>query len=295
MNENRMIRAFAAIHGITPFTADAEIFGDMLITMDSFSRDEDFFNTTPPERIGHKMAAALISDLLACGITGDFIINTWNIDKKVPPSFYEACAEGIEKVLEHYKLRCIGGDLGTADVWSWTAAAAGKLPSEATPVRRIASQKIPFDLYASGPFGDANYAAFYKEPMPEIELREPVPAGTLFATDSSGGFMDALENFRRVNPDLTLFLEDIPISPHPRLPFPEEFLLIGGVGEYELIYALPRGVKGPGHLIGHGDFSGRGIHSPSGRVMTAPPPDYREVPPENRLEATGEFYKEFFL
>ena len=131
--------------------------------------------------------------------------------------------------------------------------------------------------------------------MPEIELRSPVPANAIFATDSSGGFVDALENFRRVNPDLTLYLEDIPLAPLPELPFPEEFLLIGGVGEYELIYALPRGEKAPGKLIGHGDFSNKGIRFPKGKPMTAPPPDYREIDPGKWVEATEKYYREFFL
>ena len=295
MNEFRMINALAAIHKTTPFGADAEVFGDLLLTMDSFSEKEDFFSVTPPERIGHNMAAAVLSDLLACGIRGEFLINCWNMDEKHPSGFYEKCAQGIEEVLQHCQVRCIGGDLGTSPDWLWTATAGGKLPPDTAPVRRIASQKIPFDLYVTGPLGDANYSAFYKRPMPEIELRSPVPAGALFATDTSGGFADALENFRRVNPDLTIFLENIPISPVGELPFPKEFLLIGGVGEYELLYALPAGMESSDILIGHGDFSNQGIHFPKGKVMTQPPPDYREIAPEKYIEATAQYHKEFFL
>ena len=77
-----MINALAAIHKTTPFGADAEVFGDLLLTMDSFSEKEDFFSVTPPERIGHNMAAAVLSDLLACGIRGEFLINCWNMDEK---------------------------------------------------------------------------------------------------------------------------------------------------------------------------------------------------------------------
>lgn len=294
MNEVDMIRRFTAIHNTNPFGADAERFGDMLFTMDSFSCDEDFFHFTPPERIGHNMAAALLSDLLSCGIKGEFVISSWTIDSKLPPEFYEECAKGIEKVLSHYGVRCIGGDMGSAPQWCWTAAAGGK-DTLSVPVTRIASAKVPFDLYASGPFGDANLAAFYKKAMPEIELRPPVPPGSLFATDSSGGFLDALENFRRVNPALTLFLEDIPIAAPQEFPFPQEYLLIGGAGEYELLYAVPAGMKTQGLFLGRGDFSGKGIHFPNGKVMTAPPPDYREITPDRYLEATERYYKEFFL
>ena len=289
-----MINALSQLHGTRPFTADAELFGDLLLSMDSFSQNEDFFAFTSPERIGHNMAAAVISDLLACGIKGEFLINAWGIDDTLDESFYQRCAAAIEKVLRRCDMRCIGGDMGKSSPWSWCATVGGHLTCPA-PVRRIASQKIPFDLYVTGPLGDANYSAFFKKEMPEIEPRPPVPPQALFATDTSGGFMDALENFRRVNPDLTIYLENLPLSPVGELPFPGEFLLIGGVGEYELLYALPRGVPSSDILIGHGEFSHKGIISPKGKVMSSPPPDYRAIPPEKYLEATENYYREFFL
>ncbi len=294
MNESEMIALFSAVHGITPYSADAELFGDLLLTMDSFSPDEDFFNFTSPERIGHNMAAAVLSDLLACGIWGEFLLNAWNIDSSLEKDFYARCAAGIEEVLQHGELRCIGGDMGRASPWSWCAVAGGHLTAPA-PVRRIASRKLPFDLYVTGTLGDANYCAFFKKEMPEIELRSPVPPEALFATDTSGGFMDALENFRRVNPDLTLRLEHFPIAPVGELPFPAEFLLIGGVGEYELLYALPRGMKSQDILIGHGEFTGKGIMLPNKKVISSPPPDYRAVTQEKYLEVTENYYREYFL
>ena len=297
MNEIKFINMLSSIHRTTPFGADGEECNGMVYTMDSFSPEEDFFTFTPPETIGHNMAAAVISDLLACGVKGEFLINTWNIQPALPEEFYAQCARGIEKVLRHYGMCCIGGDLGsTSSSWNWTAVAGGKVPSSGT-VRRISSRKIPFDLYLSGPVGDANFHAFNHLPMPEIELRSPVTPETLFATDTSGGFLDALENFIRVNPDLSLHIETIPYANLPELPFPKEFLLIGGVGEYELLYALPRGVRPPeGIYIGSGDFSGRGITFASGgRMKSAALPDYRNTPPEKWLSATEKCYREIFL
>lgn len=292
MNEQKMIEKISGIHGQSPFLSDAELFGKMLYSMDSFSKTEDFFENTPPETVGHNMAAAACSDLLACGVKPEFLIQTWIIDDSEPEEFYLQAARGIETVLNHYGAKCIGGDMGCSNPWNWTATVGGSL--KAAPVQRKTNRKIPFDLYLSGSVGDANIAAFFRKEMPLIELREPVPQNALFATDTSGGFFDALENFRRVDPELSIQLENIPYAVQEKLPFPEEFLLIGGVGEYELLYAVPAGFPAEGFRIGTGDFSGKGIHFKNGGTMQKSPPDYRNIPPEQWIAATEQYYREVF-
>jgi len=198
MNEHQVIQAFAKIHGLQPHRADAERFGGMLFSVDSFSEHEDFFANTPPEDIGHDLAVGACTDLLACGVRPEGLFQAWNLDDAHPQSYYEAVARGIEAVLAHYGARCIGGDVGGASPWCWTATVVAHCPPTGG-VTRVAVRREPFELYASGRFGAANLAVFGGQPMPRFALREPVPADALFATDSSGGFFDALENFRRVN------------------------------------------------------------------------------------------------
>ncbi|MBO4492268.1 MAG: hypothetical protein J5944_13030 [Lentisphaeria bacterium] len=299
MLEQEYIAMFAGIHGLNPFSADAEHFGNRAVSMDSFSETEDFFTHTPPEIIGHNLAAGACTDLLACGVRPEILIQSWNLDDSRPMEYYGKIASGIESVLRHYGARCIGGDLGCARPWSWTAAVSAECVS---PVTRTAKSREPFDLYISGPMGKANLAAVTGEAMPEIPLREPVPSGTLFATDTSGGFFDALENFRRVNTGMNLFFDvekvlsqDIPQS----MDFDRMSFLVGGVGEYELIYAVPRGMPVPGIRIGEGDFTseeenmfcwGQGGQW-IGR-MKNPPPDYRNIRQEEWVKATMEYLRE---
>ena len=102
MNEQSIIEKIAGIHGTVPFCSDAELFGKMLYSMDSFSKTEDFFEHTSPEIIGHNMAAAACSDLLASGVKPEFLIQTWNVDDAEPEEFYLQAARGIESVLNHY-------------------------------------------------------------------------------------------------------------------------------------------------------------------------------------------------
>ena len=138
--------------------------------------------------------------------------------------------------------------------------------------------------------------------MPEIPLREPVPSGTLFATDTSGGFFDALENFRRVNTGMKLYF-DVEKVLSPDIPQPVDLdrisFLIGGIGEYELVYAVPRGRLVPGIKIGEGDFTseeenmfcwGQGGQW-IGR-MKNPPPDYRNIHPNEWVKVTMKYLRE---
>ncbi len=292
MKENEWIKLFSEIHCLTPYHGDAERFGEQLFSMDSFSETEDFFTHTAPEAIGHNMAYGAVSDILACGAMPDFLLQSWNLDSRKEKEYYAGIAQGIENVLHHYGAKCLGGDIGSAAPWCWTALVSGH---SSAPVTRIAKERIPFDLYVSGTLGDVNYAVFAGLPMPELDLRNPVPADSLFATDTSGGFFDALENFRRVNPGLRMELDLRNVFAVP-LPFDPVCSLIGGAGEYELVYAVPKGQKADGIFLGSGDFAEESrIAWTCGEchgIMKNPPPDYREVPPEKWLEATHNYLQE---
>jgi hypothetical protein len=175
--------------------------------------------------------------------------------------------------------------------------------ASASPVRRIAARRVDFDLYATGPFGVANVAAFLARPVSEPALRDPVPGNALFATDTSGGFFDAVENIRRVNAGIRIDV-DVERALAPgiahSLPAGVEpgWALVGGVGEYELLFAVPHGERVEGAILvgrgGFGDFE----HDGSVRVvcgsrtghMVSPPPDYRAIPRENWLDATATYW-----
>lgn len=293
MNEPELIHLFAGIHKSTPYQSDAEEFCGMLYSVDSFSEREDFFAGTSAEIIGWNMAAGACSDLLSCGVKPEFLLQSWVIDGARSAEYYAGIASGVEAVLEYYGARCLGGDIGKSDSWSWTAVVGAHAP--VSPVRRTASSREPFDLYVSGALGGVNLAVWRGGGLPRLELRSPVPDYALFGTDTSGGFFDALENFRRVNPGLSVMLDEIPLSAAAEdLPFPREFLLIGGAGEYELLYAVPRGMKAEGIMIGRGDFSGNGVRFSGGGEMKNPPPDYRNLSEKDWIPATEQYYFEVF-
>jgi thiamine monophosphate kinase len=302
MREIDLIETLAAVHGSTPFTADAEILpnpsgGFTVASTDSFSETEDFLTGLTPEQTGRQMAYGAVSDLLACGVQPRFLLQNWSTDADHPLEFYRDVATGIQQVLEHYGATCVGGDVGTSDHWQWTATVIGY---SSAPVTRQAARRVPFNLYATGPMGEANAAVFLNQPLPPAVFRAPVPTDALFATDSSGGFLDALQNFHRANHGLLLdvYLERA-LSSRVRqwLPPGAEpgWTLVGGVGEYELVFALPKDASAPPNVlkIGEGSFTDSAdnvirLHATDGRRGTLRPlPDYRDIPPSQWVEATA--------
>ena len=298
-----LIEVFSRIHGTRPFGADAEVVPfegtNLLVSTDSFSEREDFLFGLEPEAMGRVMAYGAIADILACGAKPDFLIQAWNIDDSHDERFYERVAQGIQQVVSHYGAKVIGGDIGSAKEWCWTATV---FASCKTPVRRVASQRVDFDLYATGFLGAANVAAFLGRPVPEPALRAPVPGNALFATDTSGGLFDALENFRRVNPGVWLELDtERAVSPEIARSLPpgveKGWALVGGVGEYELLFAVPTGMTVADAVkIGRGGFAAQGecdfriMYGGKIGHMSTPPPDYRAIKPQDWLGATAEYW-----
>ena len=304
MNEQCMIEMFSRIHKTSPYNADAEILPlkdtNLLVSTDSFSEREDFLFGLKPEAMGRVMAYGAITDILACGARPEYLVQSWNIDRSHDERFYERVAIGIQEVVSNYGAKVVGGDMGVMGDWCWTATVFGESVS---PVRRVASKRIDFDLYLTGSCGAANVAAFSHRPLPEPLFREPVPANALFATDVSGGFFDALENIRRVNNGIWMDVDGRSVlNPEIFSTIPDGvdpgWALVGGVGEYELLFAFPKGETfKEGILIGRGGFNSLDnecritvqFGSKRGSMISAPP-DYRTVCSEKWLEATAEYW-----
>ncbi len=294
MDEAEYIKMFSKIHNFKPYNSDAEIVkhgdGYELFSTDSFSEKEDFFENTPPEVIGHNMAMAAITDILACGVEPKYLLQSWSIDRAKSPEYYAQIATGIEEVLKKFGAKIIGGDIGCSAPWSWTATVVGY--SSIAPITRQARERRAFKLYTSCSLGEANWAVFNKRPLPLISMPAKLPSEALFATDSSGGFFDAIENFRRVNQGLQLKIELDKVSSLSLLT------LIGGIGEYALIYALPKDFAHDAIAIGEGHFVDNDgvieLFKAGIRVgeMGAPPPDYRNIDESEWLGATINYAKE---
>ena len=308
MNEEHLIRALQRIHGFRPYEADADVVpagsGTLLVSTDSFSAAEDFLAGLAPGDMGRLMAYGACTDLLACGARPETMTQVWTCSSSESLKFYEQVAEGVQEVLAHYGAKVVGGDVATASDWSWSATVMGHIER---PVRRVASTRVDFDLYVSDPLGRANAAVALGRPLPLPTLRDPVPADALFATDTSGGLFDALENFRRVNPGMWIEVDcERAIAPDVRAVLPSGvepgWTLVGGVGEYALVFAVPSETAvREGIRIGRGGFKGGDAaaeirlkaNGREGRMIESPP-DWRSVAPAERLAVVARYWQGLF-
>lgn len=261
MNEYELIRRLAGRfprceaqeNGL--FGCDAEIvnIGGQRwgMTIDEFTPEEDRFSAEDPVRLGWNLAAATLSDLLAAGVAPQFFLSALSLPRAVDPRMADGVAAGVAAVLAEAGCAHCGGDLGTADPWRFTGFAMGPLAAPRPLLHCVPSE--PQALCLTGTAGDLNLAAFRNSSTPLIELRLAEAAlarkyGTA-CIDTSGGFLDALWILHEQSPNLRFAVDSaaIPVAPEARAfaaqaGVPLEAVLIGGAGEYELLFTVPAAV-----------------------------------------------------
>ncbi len=258
MKEYELIRNIAGVFPRSKcqrnelFECDAEIvqIGDDLwgLTMDDFSPAEDLFTSEDPVRLGANLAVATLSDLLAAGAEPKFFMHSVSLPRSVEREFVDGLMEGIRTVLGSLNCAMCGGDVGTACPWRFCGFGMGPISSAHPLTRRLPQE--PQALWVTGSLGDANLAALQKTQTPQFELRSKEAALIRsYATgciDTSGGLFDALWLLHEQNPKLRfdVRMNDIPIAEgidHAAATkgFPMESALLGGAGEYELLFATP--------------------------------------------------------
>jgi len=256
MTESEIIRAISEkfprsnqqLNGL--FECDSELIrvGDQIwgMSMDEFSPEEDFFTSDSPEVLGANLVVATLSDLFAAGVEPRFFMHSLSISKNPCSSFLNSLTKGIQSTLERANCFLCGGDFGTSDPWHYCGFAMGPVGS-ANPITRKLSDTSR-TLWITGQLGDANWAVLNQTATPAFELRireaELVRKYATGCIDTSGGLLDALWTLHLLNPHMQFHLhtEKIPMAKElltGTLPdgIPVEAALVGGAGEYELLFA----------------------------------------------------------
>lgn len=258
MKEYDLIRQLAGKFPRSPqqtnalFACDAEIvnIGGQLwgITIDEHTPGEDRFSSEDPAALGRNLIAATLSDLLAAGAEPRFFLSSLGLPRKPRKGFVDRLTTGMSAALAEANCALCGGDLGVADPWRFTGFAMGPVTAAGPLTRRVPAATQA--LCITGTLGDMNLAAFLGAPTPAIELRMPEAAFIRkYATaciDTSGGFFDALWLLHEQSPGRRFFVERnaIPFASSARQfaassEVPAEAVLLGGAGEYELLFTLP--------------------------------------------------------
>lgn len=255
MHEFDLIRQLAACFRRSPrqrndlFASDAEIveLGDSLwgVTTDAFSAEEDCFGTDDPERIGRNIAVATVSDLFASGCQPTFYLHSLDLPRDGEGFGVRLC-QGVASVLEACGAYMLGGDLGCSATWRCAATALGPVARQ-EPLTRLLPPREQA-LYVTGTLGDANAAAFQNLPPPAFELRvsaaEAVRKQATACLDTSDGLLNAVCQWRAVNAGFRFELDPgaVPYAPEAleasqRFQLPPAAFLLGGAGEYELLFS----------------------------------------------------------
>ncbi|MCD4654682.1 hypothetical protein K8T06_12215 [bacterium] len=274
-----------------------EIWG---MSMDEFSSEEDLFTAEDPVRLGNNLTVATLSDLFAAGVEPKFFMHSISLPRDVEREFIDGLMDGIRKVLAALGCALCGGDIGTADPWRFCGFGMGPVASAKALTHRLPIE--PQQLWITGKLGDANLAALQKTQTPEFELRNKetqlIRSCASGCIDTSGGLFDALWILHGQNPQLRfdIRMDNIPLaegidSVAKAEGFPRESVLLGGAGEYELLFAvlesdvsrfindlLSIGATSIGTIRQHRS-SGIYVHRYDGltRIMTEAPPCPREA------------------
>jgi len=304
------------------FECDAELLriGDQIwgLSMDEFSPGEDFFTADHPETLGANLATATLSDLFAAGVEPRFFMHSLTVPKDATPAFLDELTRGIQSTLKQANCFLCGGDLGTSDPWQYCGFAMGPVQST-EPITRLLPNRSK-TLWITGSLGNANRAVLHHLPTPAFELRireaEVIRNCSKACIDTSGGLMDALWTLHQLNPEMrfNLHVEKIPLAKElresaPLYNIPPEAALVGGAGEYELLFATPDNLPDPQRAkleaMGMTAIATLSINTSPGiyicrneeviRPMTSPPPCPRSIQPlADYIQAVASFAEHLF-
>jgi thiamine-monophosphate kinase len=223
--------------------------------------------TTAPEDVGWRAAAANLSDLAAMGAIPLGITVGLSLPANVPVSWVESLYQGLAACLQPYQTPILGGDVCRSPVTTVGITALGYVSPQRT-IRRCLAQpeqaivatgyhgcsRAGLELLLKPEFGQ-NLATEAREmlilahqrPKPRLDVLEPlwriIGDRSVAGMDSSDGLADAVVQLCRFSgTGAILERQSIPIAPALRqLVSPEQALawaLYGGE-DFELVLCLP--------------------------------------------------------
>lgn len=242
-----------------PFETDSEVIKldnkNMLFSMDEFSA-EDMLRSNNPYVLGWNLAIGGISDILACGGIPLFYAHALVIDKKWDEEFIKKFSHGIADVLNKTGTAFIGGDIGSADNWSYTVSVIGTSCEKILMRKGASSGEI---IYISGRIGLGNIEAAmklysddrrlagicnlfdnkFKIRISEVSLIRKYATSCI---DTSDGVFNALNTVSQIN-KTGYMIENIPYLKKGlllcrMLSIPKMLMFLAEGGEYELLFTV---------------------------------------------------------
>ncbi|WP_088182359.1 thiamine-phosphate kinase [Sphingobium sp. Z007] len=237
----------------------------LILTSDTMVEGVHYLPNDPPPDIGWKLAAVNLSDLAAKGAKPVGCLLNYALSGE--DAWDEAFIAGLGEALDRYAMPLLGGDtvkMPTGAARSYSLTAIG----EATGAVPIRSGARPGDrLYVSGPVGDAGIGLAlartdpaatgplveaYRRPRPRLaEGALLAPHVSAMMDVSDGLLIDALRMGQASG--VAIVIDHIPLSPAlERVRGASTAVQIAAAragDDYELLFALPRGMTPPMRAI----------------------------------------------
>lgn len=140
---------------------------DLILTTDPLISGVHFTPDTPPEQIGWKAAARVLSDFAAMGADPQYLL----INLVAPPEqdfqTLEKIYDGVSKVRKLFNVDLVGGDLAQGPTLELHVFGVGRVPKGKALLRSAAR---PGDiLYVTGPLGNSFASGKHLTFMPRVK------------------------------------------------------------------------------------------------------------------------------
>ena len=245
------------------FRSDAEILRvgntTMAISVDTMVDEIDLGIYTDPGEIGYIAVMSTVADMVACGSNLIGVLVSLELPRTMTQEDVGLLHQGIRKGCEVARTYLLGGDTNWSDRIRVGVVGVGVFETTG-PVMRTGIQAGDL-LFVSGKLGGGNANAINSLLLSGRHPERILPRSicdweklhatySSAGTDTSDGFFTALYNLGKVNDvnfELTVPIPDIlepaaaTIAADAGVPLP--FLLAGPVGEYELVFTVPRSQK----------------------------------------------------
>jgi len=228
---------------------------EYLFTTDDFSK-EDLLQENDPYVLGWNIACGAISDIIAAGGKPLTYSHSMVVPHDWNEKYIKQFSKGISDVLQKYSISFIGGDIGIADNWRYTASVIG------VPVGRLVNRrgcKAGDAIVITGKIGAGNFDAvlnLYKgnESIEKLlkgaknkfhsheKLPELISKYASCAIDTSDGVFAALQTISNLNKtgfkicNLPFVAEGVLAA--KILQVPVLLFFLGECGEYEILFTV---------------------------------------------------------
>jgi thiamine-monophosphate kinase len=108
---------------------------DLVYTTDAVVESVHFYPGTEPERIGHKMAGRLLSDIAAMGAEPDHLLFNIVVPPAYPASDMEAIYRGAKKLAASFGVSIVGGDTMKGEPLALHGFGTGHVPRGSAVLR----------------------------------------------------------------------------------------------------------------------------------------------------------------